>query len=73
MLTSPEPDRNIEELNDNEIYAAIRYLDRDPASAGKESEDMAVRKQNDDRGLAVCVCLYFTLFGCLAFLWLYWR
>ena len=73
MLTSPEPDRNIEELNDDEIYAAIRYLDRDPASASKESEDAGVLEQDDDRGVAICVCLYFALLGCLAFVWLYWR
>lgn len=73
MLTSPEPDRNIEELNDDEIYAAIRYLDRDPASTSKESEDTGVLEQNDDRGVAICVCLYLALLGCLAFVWLYWR
>lgn len=73
MLTSPEPDRNIEELNDDEIYAAIRYLDRDPASASKESEHTITPKENDGRGVAICVCLYFALLGCLAFVWLYWR
>lgn len=73
MLTSPEPDRNIEELNDDEIYAAIRYLDRDPASPGRESEDTVTPMENDDRGVAICVFLYFALLGCLVFVWLYWR
>jgi hypothetical protein len=33
MLTNPEPDRNIEELNDDEIFAAIRYLEPHPRAA----------------------------------------
>jgi hypothetical protein len=35
MLTNPEPRRNIEELNDDEIYAAISYLEPDPERASK--------------------------------------
>ena len=30
MLTNHEPDRNIEDLTDTEIYDAIRYLEPDP-------------------------------------------
>jgi hypothetical protein len=47
MLINPEPDRNIEELNDDEIYAAIRYL-VDLRSANKQSNDTATTKENDD-------------------------
>ena len=72
MLTSPEPDRNIEELHDDEIYAAIRYLERKPPTPSKKS-DAPVPTQNDDKGVAICVCLYFALLGCLVFVWLYWR
>lgn len=73
MLTSPEPNRNIEELHDDEIYAAIRYLERKPPTASKESDGNPVPNQNDDKGVAICVCLYFALLGCLAFVWLYWK
>jgi hypothetical protein len=38
MLTNPEPDRNIDELNDDEIYAAIRYLELLPGRANKHSD-----------------------------------
>jgi hypothetical protein len=33
MLANYDPDRNIEELTDTEIYAAIRYLEPDTSSA----------------------------------------
>jgi hypothetical protein len=71
MLTNPEPDRNIEELDDYEIYAAIRYLD--PRSASKESDDTAATKETDDNGAVICVCLYIAVLGCLAVLWLYFK
>ena len=73
MLTSPEPDRNIEELHDDEIYAAIRYLEREPLTSGNESDGNVVPNRNDDKGVAICICLYFALLGCLVFVWLYWR
>jgi hypothetical protein len=73
MLTNPEPDRNIEELNDDEIYAAIRYLEPAPRSAVKQKEDTAKTKECDDNGVVICVCLYIALLGCLAILWLYLR
>jgi hypothetical protein len=73
MLTNPEPDRNIKELNDDEIYAAIRYLEPDSRSASKQSDDTAATKKNDDNGVVICVCLYIALLGCLAFFWLYFR
>jgi hypothetical protein len=71
MLTNPEPDRNIEELNDEEIYAAIRYLEADPRSASKESDDTATTVENDDDAAVICVCLYIGVLGCLVVLWLY--
>jgi hypothetical protein len=73
MLTNPEPDRNIEELNDDEIYAAIRYLEPGPRSASKQSDDTATTNENDDNGVVICVCLYIAVLACLAVFWLYLR
>jgi len=73
MLTNPEPDRNIEELNDDEIYAAIRYLESDLGRASKHSDDTATTKEHDDNGVLICVCLYIAVLGCIAVLWLYLR
>jgi hypothetical protein len=64
MLANHEPDRNIEDLTDAEIYAAIRYLE--PAESAEE-------QNNDDNGVVICVCLYIAVSVCLAFLWLYWK
>jgi hypothetical protein len=69
MLTNPEPDRNIEELNDDEIYAAIRYLEPDPGSTRKRCDDTAATKKNDVNGVVICVCLYIAVFGCLVVFW----
>ena len=63
MLTNYEPDRNIEDLSDAEIDAAIRYLDAETST----------EEQDDNNGVVICVCLYIALLGCLAFVWLYWR
>jgi hypothetical protein len=71
MLTNPEPSRNIGELNDDEIYAAIRYLDVDPRSASTRSDDTGTSKENDDNGVVICVGLYIAVLGCLAVFWLY--
>ena len=68
MLTNPEPDRNIEELNDDEIYAAIRYLEPDPKSEEMDGDD-----QDKDNGVVICVFLYVALLVCMAFVWFYWR
>jgi hypothetical protein len=73
MLTNPEPNRNIEELKDDEIYAAICYLEPAPRSAGKQRDDTATTDEYDDNGVVICVCLYVALLGCLAILWLYLR
>ena len=69
MLTNQEPDWNIDDLTDTEIYAAIRYLEADPRIQDKQEED----DQFKDNGVVICVCLYILLLGCLAFLWFYWR
>jgi hypothetical protein len=73
MLTNPEPDRNIEERNDDEIYAAIRYLESDPRSPSEQSDDTATSKDNDDNSVVICVCLYIAVLGCLVVFWLYVR
>ena len=69
MLTNQEPDRNIDDLTDIEIYAAIRYLKPDPTNAGEQDSG----DQNQDNGVMICVCLYIAVLGCLVVLWLYWR
>jgi hypothetical protein len=73
MLTNPEPDRNIEELNDDEIYAAIRYLEPAPRSTDEHRGDPTTTEECDDNGVVICVCLYIALLGSLAILWLYLR
>ena len=72
MLTNQEPEPNIEDLTDAEIYAAIRYLEPDSRSANERNNDIATTKQNDDKAVLICVSLYMVLIGCIA-LWLYWR
>jgi hypothetical protein len=69
MLTNHEPDRNIEDLTDPEIYDAIRYLEPDPKSASEMDGD----ERDKDNGVVICVFLYIALLVCLAFVWSYWR
>ena len=69
MLRNHEPDRNIEDLTETEIYDAIRYLDPDPRNADEGDTD----DQDKDNGVVICVCLYVLLAACLSFLWFYWR
>ena len=69
MLTNHEPDRNIEDLTDTEMYDAIRYLESDPKSANAIDRD----DQFKDNGVVICVVLYVALLVCLAFMWFYWR
>jgi len=69
VLINHEPDRNIEDLTDPEIYDAIRYLEPDPKSAKETDAD----DQDNDHGVVICVVLYGVLFVCLAFVWCYWR
>ena len=69
MLTNQEPDGNIDDITDTEIYAAIRYLEPDSGNAGEQDPD----GQGRDNGIVICVCLYVALSACLTFLWFYWR
>jgi hypothetical protein len=39
MLMNREPDWNIDDLADTEIYAAIRYLEPDPRRASEQDAD----------------------------------
>jgi hypothetical protein len=68
MLTNHEPDRNIEDLTDTEMYNAIRYLEPAPKSANEIDGD----DQSKDNGVVISVCLYVALLVCLAFVWFYW-
>ena len=67
MLANHEPDRNLEDLSDTEIYDAIRYLEPDPQSANELDGD-----SDKDNGVVICVCLYAAILVCLAFVWFYW-
>ena len=67
MLANQEPDRNIEDQTDIEIYDAIRYLEPDETSPTELGED----NREKDNGVVICVCLYIALLGCLAFVWLH--
>jgi hypothetical protein len=69
MLTNQEPDRNIEDLTDTEMYDAIRYLEPDPKSAKEVDDDDRER----DNGAVICVFLYVALSACMALAWLYLR
>lgn len=69
MLTNQEPDRNLEDLTDTEIYDLIRYLETNPQSANEMDGDL----DDKDSGVVICVCLYIALLVCLAFIWVYWR
>ena len=68
MLTNQEPDWNIDDLTDTEIYAAILYLEPASTTAAEDSSD-----QDRDHGVVICVVLYIVLAVCLSFLWFYWR
>jgi hypothetical protein len=69
MLTNYDPDSNLDDLTDIEIYAAIRYLEPDPTNADEWHAD----DQDKFNGVVICVCLYTALLVCLAFLWFYWQ
>jgi len=69
MLTNYDPDWNIDDLTDTEIYAAIRYLE-----AGLTNGDqLDAADQDKDNGAVICACLYVAVLVSLAFLWFYWR
>jgi hypothetical protein len=70
MLANHEPDRNLEDLTDTEIYDAIRYLELVSKGAKEMDDD---DRGDKDNGVVICVCLYVALSVCLAFVWFYWR
>jgi hypothetical protein len=69
MLANYDPDSNVDDLTDTEIYAAIRYLEADRRTEDKQNAN----DQDKDNGDVICVSLYILLLGCLAFVWFYWR
>ena len=69
MLTNQEPDWNIDDISDAQIYAAIRYLEPESRNAGGQDAD----GQDRGNGVVICVGLCVALSLCLAFLWFYWR
>jgi hypothetical protein len=71
MLANYEPDWNIDDLTDTEIYAAILYLEADPRTEDKH--DANDQDKDKDNSVVICVCLYTLLLGCLAFVLFYWR
>jgi len=68
MLANYDPDWNIEDLTDAQIYAAIRYLEPDTSSADEQKDDTPTTP-NFDNGVVICVCLYIAVLVCLSFLW----
>jgi len=69
MLANYDPDWNIDEITDAEIYAAIRYLEPGLTNADQLDAD----DQDKDNGVVICVFLYVALLICVVFLWFYWR
>jgi len=67
MPTNYDPDSNIDDLTDIEIYSAIRYLEPDPTNTDERHAD----DQDKDNGVVICVCLYVALSVCVAFMWFY--
>jgi hypothetical protein len=63
MLTDHDPDRNIEDLTDAEIYAAIRYLEPHPRNTNE--------KQDDTAALVATIIFLILMLG-LGLMLLYW-
>jgi len=62
MLQNQEPDRNLEELTDAEIYAAIQYLEPD----SQDSE-----RQDDYGGLVFAIFFLVLLLAAIGIVWFY--
>ena len=62
MLRNQEPDRNIEDLTDEEIYSAIHYL---------EEYSQPNEEQEDGGGIATAIILLVLTSGIVAFIWFY--
>ena len=63
MLTNHEPDRNIEDLTETEIYNAIRYLEPHPRSTNEKEDDTAA---------LVAVIIFVIVMLGLGLMLLYW-
>lgn len=61
MLKNYEPDRDMEDLSDAEIYATIHYLD---------SDSLHDKKHNDRAGLASAIFLILLL-AVIGSIWFY--
>jgi hypothetical protein len=55
MLTNHEPDRNIEDLTETEIYNVIRYLEPHPRSTNE--------RQNDTAALVAAIIFVIVMLG----------
>ena len=63
MLTNHEPDRNIEDLTETDIYNAIRYLESHPRDTNE--------KQDDTAALVAAIIFVILMLG-LGLMLLYW-
>jgi hypothetical protein len=63
MLTNREPDRNIEDLTETDIYNAIRYLESHPRNTNE--------KQDDTAALVAAIIFVILMLG-LGLMLLYW-
>jgi hypothetical protein len=63
MLTNHEPDRNIEDLTETDIYNAIRYLESHPRNTNEKQ---------DDTGALVAAIIFVILMLGLGLMLLYW-
>ena len=63
MLTNHEPDRNIEDSTETEIYEAIRYLEAHPRDTNE--------KQDDTAALVAAIIFVIVMLG-LGLMLLYW-
>jgi hypothetical protein len=68
MPANYDPDSNIGDLTDVEVYAAICYLEPDPLLHRERHADEGDREY----GMVICICLYLALLVCLALSWFYW-
>jgi hypothetical protein len=63
MLTNHEPDRNIEDLTETDIYNAICYLESHPRNTNE--------KQDDTAALVAAIIFVILMLG-LGLMLLYW-
>jgi hypothetical protein len=72
MLKDHEPDRNIEELSDEEINSAIHYLEPDSQYPEPDSQCSGEHEEQNDRGsLAMAITFLILLFAAVGFVWFY--